>query len=301
MRVSLRAARPEDADSLFPMMRALYEHEGLAFPEETIRAALAALFASRETGAVWFLLADGAVAGYALATWGFSTEQGGRFLLLDELFVLPGDRGRGVGREALALLEEEARRGGGFAVRLEVGETNERARRLYAAAGYADPGRRFLARRLGTPPVGRRLRPERVEAKALVAASPERLWEAIATGPGLDGWFTTGAVVEARPGGRILFRWEDWGPDRFSGAYEGRVLEADPPRRLVFRWPVDARTYDTTVAIALEPRGGVTLLTLAEEGFEEGPDGLREMLARSNGWGEALAFLKVFLEHGVRA
>jgi len=154
--VSLRAASPADEETLLPMMRSLYEHEGLAFPEPAIRAAVAELFAAPEAGAVRVLLEDGSVAGYAVATWGFSTEQGGRFLLLDELFVLPERRGRGVGRLALALLEEEARAGGAHAVRLEVGETNARARELYRSAGYADPGRRFLAKRLEGPAPARR-------------------------------------------------------------------------------------------------------------------------------------------------
>lgn len=104
MRVSIRAASPEDLPSLLPMMRSLYEHERLAFPEPTIRAALGELFASPGTGGVRLVLDDDRVAGYAVVTWGFSTEQGGRFLLLDELFVLPESRGRGDGRRALALL-----------------------------------------------------------------------------------------------------------------------------------------------------------------------------------------------------
>ncbi len=160
MRVSIRAASPEDLPSLLPMMRSLYEHERLAFPEPTIRAALGELFASPGTGGVRLVLDDDRVAGYAVVTWGFSTEQGGRFLLLDELFVLPESRGRGVGRRALALLEEEARRDGARAVRLEVGETNARARELYRSAGYADPGRRFLAKRLEPAGTARGLPPE---------------------------------------------------------------------------------------------------------------------------------------------
>jgi GNAT superfamily N-acetyltransferase len=134
------------------MMRALWEHEAIAFDGAAVRDALRSLLADPGLGRVWLAFVDDAVAGYAMGTWGFSTEQGGRFLLLDELFVLPSFRGCGVGGAALAFVEEEAGGAGAGAVRIEVAEENERARELYRAAGYADPRRRFLAKRLAPRP-----------------------------------------------------------------------------------------------------------------------------------------------------
>ncbi len=301
MSVTFRTASAADAATFLPMMRALWEHEGIPFDESAIRDALGALFADPALGHVWLALADGVPAGYAMGTWAFSTEQGGRFLLLDEILVATAFQGRGIGTKLLAFLEELVRESGAGAIRLEVAHENVRARELYLSCGYTDPGRDFLAKRLGPAPPGRRLRPERVEAKVLVKADPDRVWRAIATAPGLDGWFTAGTVLDATPGGRLVFRWERWGPDAFTGTYEGTVLEADSPRRFSFRWPVDAKTYDTTVAIDLEARVDGTLVRLVEHGFEEGAAGLREMLNRSAGWGEALALMKLFVEHGVRA
>ena len=300
MSACIRPASAGDEEVLVPMMRELYEHESVPFDEPAIRAAFRELLGDPALGGVWIVLEEGVPAGYAVATWGFTAELGGRFLLLDELLVLPEMRGRGLGHATLAFLEEEARRGGASGIRLEVATDNLRARDLYFSVGYSYPGRLFLTKRLPAPPGSRRLRSERVEAKVLVKASPERVWEALASGPGLDGWFTTGASVDARPGGRLAFRWERWGPDEFTGTYEGTVVEAEAERRFVFHWPVDARTCDTTVEIDLEARSGATLVRLVEHGFEEGPAGLREMLNRSCGWGEALALMKLFLEHGVR-
>lgn len=152
MRVTFRTASEADAPVLLPMMRALWEHEGIPFDAAAIRDALGDLFADPALGRVWIALVDDAVAGYAMGTWGFSTEQGGRFLLLDELFVLPSVRGRGVGAATLAFVEETAREEGAHAVRLEVSEGNGRARSLYRAAGYLDPRRLFLAKRLASSP-----------------------------------------------------------------------------------------------------------------------------------------------------
>ncbi|HYN40211.1 MAG TPA: GNAT family N-acetyltransferase [Thermoanaerobaculia bacterium] len=148
MRVSFRAASIADEQTFLPMMEALWSHERIPFDAAAIRAALAVLFSAPVLGRIWLTLVDEAVAGYAMGTWGFSTEQGGRFLLLDELFVLPAFRGMGVGAATLALVEQEAEREGALAVRIEVSVENGPARELYRAAGYTDLRRLFLAKRL---------------------------------------------------------------------------------------------------------------------------------------------------------
>jgi len=146
--VTFREAKHGDLQDLLPMMRALWEHEGIPFDENLVEPPLRELLAGPTLGRVWLALSGDAVAGYAMGTWGFSTEQGGRFLLLDELFVLPAFRGTGIGRAALAFVEEAARDAGGRAIRIEVAEENDGARRLYREAGYVDPRRLFLAKRL---------------------------------------------------------------------------------------------------------------------------------------------------------
>ena len=57
-----------------------------------------------------------------------------------------------------------------------------------------------------------------------VGASPEQVWEAIATGPGMDSWFMGRSQIEPREGGTV--RWS-------IGDYtdESTVTAWDPPRR----------------------------------------------------------------------
>lgn len=45
-----------------------------------------------------------------------------------------------------------------------------------------------------------------IRQSTLVRAPPERVYAAITTALGMDGWFTSGAAVDARPGGEIRFR-----------------------------------------------------------------------------------------------
>lgn len=140
----------------------------------------------------------------------------------------------------------------------------------------------------------------KVDFSILVRAEPERVYDALATGDGLDAWFTTGASVDARPGGSIHFRWKDWGLKNYTGSNDGPVLEAARPKRFVFQWRVDSASYRTTVEIDFEPVEGGTIVRLIEYGYEDSPAGRRDFLARVSGWAHVLTLMKFYLEHGVK-
>lgn len=142
---------------------------------------------------------------------------------------------------------------------------------------------------------------DEIRCSILVAAPRERVYDAFATAAGLDGWFTTGATIDARPGGEIRFRWRDWGPERYTGEDGGPVLEARRPERFAFKWHPDGPDYATTVEIDFEEdRAGGTVVRLRERGYRDTPSGLRRMLDCASGWGEALALCKFHVEHGLR-
>lgn len=61
-----------------------------------------------------------------------------RGVWLYQILVEPSRRGQGLGREAMALLEEEARRLGAARIELNVFGGNEAARALYRSLGYRE-------------------------------------------------------------------------------------------------------------------------------------------------------------------
>lgn len=142
--------------------------------------------------------------------------------------------------------------------------------------------------------------PAEIRHAALVRAEPERVYDALTTAAGLDGWFTTGARVDARPGGEIRFRWCGWGPDEITDEDGGPVLEARRPERFVFQWRPDRSGVPTTVEIDFEPAAGGTVIRLREHGYQNTPAGRRQILDCAAGWGEALTLLKFYVEHGIR-
>jgi len=61
-----------------------------------------------------------------------------RGLWLNQVLIVPARRGEGLGREAMALLEDEARRLGALRIELNVFGGNEPARNLYRSLGYGE-------------------------------------------------------------------------------------------------------------------------------------------------------------------
>jgi diamine N-acetyltransferase len=98
-------------------------------------------------GRVW-IFSEGAVpAGYIVLTLGYSFEHHGRDAFLDELYVEPQCRRRGIARQALQFVEEQARKMGVQALHLEVDHGNDPALELYRRTGYEDHGRYLVAKR----------------------------------------------------------------------------------------------------------------------------------------------------------
>lgn len=78
----------------------------------------------------------GELVGYALLFPHWSGEYGGELLLLDELYVVPELRSRGVGADLMAWVEAYARRTGRVGITFVVVGQNTRARRFYERLGY---------------------------------------------------------------------------------------------------------------------------------------------------------------------
>jgi uncharacterized protein YndB with AHSA1/START domain len=130
-----------------------------------------------------------------------------------------------------------------------------------------------------------------------ITARPDRVYDALTTGPGWDSWFTTRAVIEARAGGRYEFFWRDFGADRVTLTLTGPVLEAEAERTFAFRW--GSGKSQTTVRFTLEPRGEGTVVQVTESGYSYEEKDVLSCLDCACGWGEALTLLKFYLEHGV--
>ena len=103
----LRPARADDAPLILALVRELAEYERAPDQCHATEAALReTLFGPAPQAEVVVAEWDGAPAGFALFFHNYSTWEARRGLYLEDLFVRPAFRGRGIGR---ALLEHLAR------------------------------------------------------------------------------------------------------------------------------------------------------------------------------------------------
>ena len=144
---SLRQATHTDLVLVFPRTRALNDHEGIAIDDMTLRIALERLLGDPALGGVWIVEAAKAPIGYAIVTYGYDLEFGGRDAYLTELWIDEAQRNTGAGAAVLALLPDELRPRGVRALHLQVRPENP-AMRLYERAGFSVSPRRIMTRRL---------------------------------------------------------------------------------------------------------------------------------------------------------
>lgn len=109
-------------------------------------AAVRALAVGDPFARAWLLraLPGGPFIGYVVLTLGFSIEYGGRDGFVDELYVAPDARGRGIGTAALQFVMDQARELGFRALHLEVMPGNDRALELYNRHGFTDTRRHLM-------------------------------------------------------------------------------------------------------------------------------------------------------------
>lgn len=142
--LSLHPAAPGDLPALLEMLRRFYAEDRIPLDEPRVRRGLGQLLADASLGAVLFAEAGGIRVGYLVLGWCFSIEQGGRHVLIDELYLEPSARGRGLGSALLAAACDWARGHGAEVARLEVNRHNPRAKALYLRHGFRDDDRDIL-------------------------------------------------------------------------------------------------------------------------------------------------------------
>jgi ribosomal protein S18 acetylase RimI-like enzyme len=148
--VVLRRASRADMDRLLEMIRSFYVEDGtIRYVPERLRPAVEELMDDQSLGRLWLIDAGRSGVGYLVAVWGYSLEWHGRDAFVDELYVEPPFRSRGIGSRALALAEEECRSAGIRALHLEVERPNTRAQELYRRLGYRDHDRYLMTKILG--------------------------------------------------------------------------------------------------------------------------------------------------------
>jgi GNAT superfamily N-acetyltransferase len=146
---TIRPAAPADLAMLLPLVRDLHEHEGIRGTLTDVRNAVGRLLAEPQRGRILVAGDAGIATGYVAVCFGYSIEFHGVDAFVDELYVLPTERGKGLGQALLAAAEALCKAEGVVALHLEVDHANPRAHALYQKKGFKDHARHLMTKRLG--------------------------------------------------------------------------------------------------------------------------------------------------------
>ena len=134
LQVEVRAAAVDDVPLLLSFIHrmAAFEKLSVSATEESLAAAL---FGEAPAGYALLSLVDGHPIGYATYFFTFQTMVGKRGLWLDDLFIDPGFRGRGIGQALMGYLADIALQNHCARFEWMVLDWNESAIRFYQRLG----------------------------------------------------------------------------------------------------------------------------------------------------------------------
>ncbi|WP_425098519.1 GNAT family N-acetyltransferase [Tropicibacter sp. S64] len=134
---SLHLAAEEDADKLLPLVAAFHAERGYDSDLDHVANAVAPILAGSPHGAIWLIGPRRAPVGYICITFGWSLEFGGLDAIVDELYIRPAVRKRGMGFDALSGIAKAMKDAGVKALHLEADRSDDRLIGFYRRARFA--------------------------------------------------------------------------------------------------------------------------------------------------------------------
>lgn len=131
-----------------------------------------------------------------------------------------------------------------------------------------------------------------VSIEVELPGTPEQIWQAIATGPGITSWFVP-AEIEERTGGGVTFHVLP----EFTTS--GVVTAWEPPGRFAYEerdWMPGAPPLATECFIETRD-GGTCVLRLVHSLFASGDDWDDQLESFLGGWPPAFRVLRLYLRH----
>jgi GNAT superfamily N-acetyltransferase len=150
--VSFRLARKEDLPKVLALRAEFTNNDPTLESNVTAdREMFERLIGHPSIGQVWLMSLSHRDIGYMVLTFGFSVEHRGRSAFVDEVYVRPGHRGKGITAQCVDMAIATSKKLGVRALHLGVEGANETARKVYRAWGFQDHNRLLMTREIGVP------------------------------------------------------------------------------------------------------------------------------------------------------
>ncbi|WP_107498021.1 N-acetyltransferase [Thalassobius sp. I31.1] len=132
----LSLCSPDDRERLANMVTQFHAEEELPTTDTERAAGIDILFSGEMQAAAWLIGPKSSPVGYIIVSFGFCMAIGGREALIDEIWIRPSVRGRGMGSQCLMAIMKELAKMDVQRVNLDVAADNPKAKMLYEKLGF---------------------------------------------------------------------------------------------------------------------------------------------------------------------
>lgn len=148
----MKRASKDDVPLLLSLMEEFYTESGYELDRAVATAAFESLLADDSFGYVWIIQDRDQDVGHLVLTLKFTMEHAGIIACIDDLYVRPAHRNRGLSTGALLQVRSFCESSGIRALTVEVAPDNGPAQTVYRRLGLTEaPGRQLLALPLAPP------------------------------------------------------------------------------------------------------------------------------------------------------
>jgi GNAT superfamily N-acetyltransferase len=133
--VEIRQARTDEIEEMLPLIRAYCEFYETKPNDQGIRTMFETLITDPGQGAVFIARADAKAVGFATLDWKWSSLKGARIGYLEDLFVDPETRGKGIADALIEVCAARCRELGMPALEWMTAPDNHRAQKVYNRTG----------------------------------------------------------------------------------------------------------------------------------------------------------------------
>jgi ribosomal protein S18 acetylase RimI-like enzyme len=141
---ALTLARPDDLDRLLPLVAACHAEVGIVEEDTRRRAALLPVLEGSPHAAAYLIGPPRTPIGYLVISFGWSVIFAGLVGTVDEIYIRPAVRGRGIATEVLSALPRALAGAGLKALHLTLRQEDLKARRLYEKMHFVSRERDIL-------------------------------------------------------------------------------------------------------------------------------------------------------------
>lgn len=133
-----------NSDEVLKMMQEFYSIDNYPFDFEISKKLLQQFISNEKLGKGWLIYHENLVVGYCILTFIFSFEYQGTIAFLDELYIKKTARGKGIGKQSLQFIQNQAPKLSLKLIYLEIEPHNETAQKLYLANDFAVHKRKLM-------------------------------------------------------------------------------------------------------------------------------------------------------------